>query len=128
MFTRGSIIKISFLLVLAISIWAIMLRSVDRKTGTAKITGKYFVKASTYTQQLSKGRTNTIPIAEQYHLDLKIEGVDKLSGISVNVIEEKNYVIGQQVTITYEERGIPVIWQYIDVLTVTPLPFDTTTN
>jgi hypothetical protein len=106
---------------LALLIWWVFLRPVPRQTASGVITQKTFKPASTYWQYPGGERTNfwtptAIPIAECYVFTVRVEGQPVEAYFALNTTAAKSFEVGQGVTISYERRGLPPLWERVYVM------------
>lgn len=99
-----------FFLVVAVTIWVVLLRPVAILKGTGTVIKKNFKPASTYTQYQAGDRQNfrtptNIPIAEGYILDLQFDGSSQTAVVGINKSEADNYQIGDRVDFEYSVRS-----------------------
>ena len=92
----------------------------EPRRAVGSIKDKSQVSASTYTQHpvgTDRGfRTPTnIPIAESVVFEIVIEGREEPVRYSTNTVDARQFTVGQNVTIEYVERGIPLIWKRVIV-------------
>jgi len=114
------------LVALGVVLWSAFVRRGPTETLTATITSKTYNPASTYTQQpigTDRGfRTPTsIPIAESYAFELRLDGVSDPVRASFNTVKSRQFDVGQRVRVQYARRGLPPFWQRIVVVDMTPL-------
>lgn len=111
------------MLLVAGSIWLVFLRPVPRLSAKGVITSKNYKPPGEYTQFHAGDRAGfrqptRIPIAEGYVVEIEIED-SKASVIALlNSTEAQWYEVGTQVEFDYEQRGIPLLWKRVYVLSV----------
>ena len=109
----------------AVLIWAAFLRPVPIQSTTAEVRAKTFKPAGTYWQQqvgINRGFRTPTPIAvdESYVLELYSGAIDSAGFFSVPTADESKYQVGQQVSIEYQRRGLPLFGYRTMVLSVRP--------
>jgi hypothetical protein len=102
-------------------IWYVFLRPVPNKTTMGTIINKTFKPAGTYWQYpagSNRGfRTPTpIPVAEADIFEIRVDGFEGAFFYPLNTVASRAYDVGTKVRITYQERGLPLIWKRVYVL------------
>jgi len=111
----------AFCSVLSLLIWFVLVRPVEVKTVRGVITYKTFKPAGEYVQypQPTRGgfySPNKIPIAEGYLFGIHVDAISADVGYVLNTVASQSYEVGQNVTIQYEVRGLPLVWKHIRVV------------
>jgi hypothetical protein len=109
----------------AVLVWWAFLRPVPIATTTAEIRGKTFKPAGTYWQQqvgINRGFRTATPISvdEAYILEVYSRDIDSAGFVSIPTAEESRFQVGQQVSIEYQRRGLPLFGYRTIVLSVRP--------
>ena len=112
-----------FMLLVAGSIWLVFLRSVPRLSAKGVITSKNYKPPGEYTQYHAGDRAGfrqptRIPIAEGYLVEIAIENSKEPVIALLNSTEAQWYEVGTCVAFDYEERGVPLLWKRVYVLSV----------
>jgi hypothetical protein len=120
------LVGIAALVALAGLLWLAFIRRVPEESAMATIVSKTFRAASTYSQQVvgaDRGfRTPTsIPIAESYVFQLRLNGVADPVIASFNTVMSRQFEVGQRVQVRYVTRGLGPIWKRIMVTDMTPI-------
>jgi hypothetical protein len=120
------IILIAALLALAALLWFALVRRVPQESALATIRSKTFREAGTYTQQqvgAQRGfRTPTsIPIAESYVFELRLEGEADPVLASFNTVKSRQFEVNQRVRVDFVRRGFPPFWQRVAVVDMFPV-------
>jgi hypothetical protein len=107
--------------VVALMVWWVFLRQVERKTAAGVIAQKTFKPAGSYWQYPTGNRTNfwtptRIPIAESYVFAIRLEGHAAEAWFALNTTAAARFEVGQRVQIEYEERALPPVWRRVYVL------------
>ena len=106
---------------LALLMWFVFLRPVERKTAHGVITNKIFKPAGQYVQYPVGLRSaffapSRIPIAECYVFTIQVDELAADVGVALNTLAAEGYDVGQRVKIEYQERSLPGIWRRVYVL------------
>lgn len=109
----------------ALLMWFAFLRPVPTTTAAGRIVEMQYKPEGTYQQHqsgLSRGfrMPNSIPMAEAYILGIELDSGERVAA-SVNVVESREYSIGQRVRIGYVVRGVPPIWERFTVVALEPV-------
>jgi hypothetical protein len=120
------IVLIAALLALAALLWFAFVRRVPQESALATIRSKTFREAGTYTQQqvgAQRGfRTPTsIPIAESYVFELRLEGEADPVLASFNTVKSRQFEVNQRVRVDFVRRGFPPFWQRVAVVDMFPV-------
>ena len=112
-----------FMLLVAGSIWLVFLRPVPRLSAKGVITSKNYKPPGEYSQFPAGDRAGfrqptRIPIAEGYLIEIAIEDSKESVIALLNSTEAQWYEVGTRVVFDYEERGVPLLWKRIYVLSV----------
>lgn len=113
------------LAVFAGAMWFGFARPAPRQTALGTITAKVHKPEGTYQQVpsgLSRGfRVPTsIPIAESYLFNIRLDGVEEPLAAALNVIRSRQFEEGQRVRVTYERRGFGPFLRRIRVVDMEP--------
>jgi len=116
-------IFVVFMLLVAGSIWLVFLRPVPRLSAQGVITSKHYKPPGEYTQFPAGDRAGfrqptRIPIAEGYLVEIAIEDSKESVIALLNSTEAQWYEVGTRVAFDYEERGVPLLWKRVYVLSV----------
>ncbi|MDH5692828.1 MAG: hypothetical protein OEZ47_06970 [Gammaproteobacteria bacterium] len=106
-------------------IWFSFLRPVPMMKTQAEVVAKTHKPAGTHWQQqvgLNRGFRTATPISmdESYVLELYSKELDATGFYSVNKFDQKDYEIGQKVTMEYKKHGMPVFGYKTTVYEVHP--------
>lgn len=120
MISKALLLTSAFFALIAVAIWAVLLRPVPTRTASGTIKQKTFKPAGTYWQYPAGSdrgfRTATpIPIAEAYVFEIATDAFDGPVFYSLNTIASRDFSQGQKVNISYRERGIPFLWKRLYV-------------
>lgn len=105
----------------AFLMWFVFLRPAITKTAQGTIISKVFKPAGQYVQYPSPTSgafytASVIPLAECYVFIIQADQLQASVGFSVNTLAARQFEIGQQVTIEYQERGLRGIWRRVYVI------------
>lgn len=106
---------------LAGALWFGFVRPTGRQTALGTITAKIHKPEGTY-QQTPSGLNrsfrvpNSIPIAESYLFNIKVDGLDEPIATALNVVRAGSFEEGQRVRITFERRGFGPFLRRIRVI------------
>ncbi|HXA05582.1 MAG TPA: hypothetical protein VNY30_12120 [Bryobacteraceae bacterium] len=106
--------------VVALLLWLVFLRPVERKTAPGIITHKILKPAGQYVQYPVGMRAaffapSRIPIAECYVFTIQVDDIAADVAVALNTLAAEEYQVGQTVKIQYEERSLPGIWRRVYV-------------
>jgi len=107
--------------VLAIGMWVVFLRPVERRTAQGTITHKIFKPAGQYVQypiglRDSFYSPSTVPIAECYVFAIHLDQPSLDVGYVLNTVASGDFEVGQKVNLVYQERSVPFMGRRIYVL------------
>jgi hypothetical protein len=107
----------------SLSIWFVFLRQVPIQTAVGTITTKTFKPADVHIQQPTESgrgfRTpSKVPIAESYIFEIQVDGISQIIRASENTVRAGGFSVGDKVSIQYQERGFPLLWKRLYVLSM----------
>jgi len=109
----------------ALLMWFVFVRPVPSRLAAGIILAKTPRPAGTYVQQPVGNRSGfwtpvRIPIAECHVFEIAVDGFDDHAQLALNDVKSREFEIGQPVTITYTERGLPWLWKRAYVTDMAP--------
>ncbi len=127
MFTKWILILAGLFSVSALTIGCVFFGSGEPRRVVGTIKDTFQRSGSTYTQypvgsDRSFRTPTNIPIAESVIFEIAIDGREEPLRYSTNTVDARKFSVGQQVTVEYIERGIPLIWKRVYVTNMEVFP------
>ena len=118
---RNNLIVAVFFAATAPLIWFVFLRPMPVLLTSGTITSKTYRPPGTHWQFPAGSNRgfqsgNPIPIADCYGFEISVEGIKNPFRVALNTVTSEQFQVGQKVRLSYQERGIPFVWNRVYVL------------
>lgn len=103
------------------AIWIVFLRPVPAQLANGRITNKTLKPAGTYWQYppgMNRGfrLATPIPVEEADVFEIALDGFDGPIFFSLNTVAGREFAVGQNVSVSYQERVIPFLTRRVYVM------------